>query len=137
MSVFGLILVRRSLRIQSECGKIRTWITPNMDIFHAVTVSYYNQLKYHQMFLSVKSELGLKTVHIRSYSGPYFSAFGLNADQNNSEYGHFLHSVIEQDGKTLWWKNLKWVKQKSKKTTRKNPNKLFQIHHKRETKALN
>ena len=31
----------------------------------------------------------MKSVRIRSYSGPYFSAFGLNTDQNNSEYGHF------------------------------------------------
>ena len=42
----------------------------------------------------------VKCVRIRSYSGPHFSAFGLNterysvrmrenADQNNSEYGHF------------------------------------------------
>ena len=53
----------------------------------------------------------VKSVHIRSYSGPYFPAFGLNmdrysvlrispysvrmrenTDQNNSEYGHFLRS---------------------------------------------
>ena len=27
-----------SLRIQSECGKIRTRITPNTDTFHAVMV---------------------------------------------------------------------------------------------------
>ena len=27
------------------------------------------------------------------YSGLYFPAFGLNSDQNNSEYGHFLRSV--------------------------------------------
>ena len=27
---------RRSLRIQSECGKMRTRITPNMDTFYAV-----------------------------------------------------------------------------------------------------
>ena len=31
----------------------------------------------------------IKSVRIRSYSGQYFSAFGLN----NSEYEHFLHSV--------------------------------------------
>ena len=31
----------------------------------------------------------MKSVRIRSYSGPYFSAFGLNTDKNNSEYGHF------------------------------------------------
>ena len=57
----------------------------------------------------------VKCVRIRSYSGPHFPAFGLNserygvsllysvqmrenADQNNSEYGHFLssegHTVI-------------------------------------------
>ena len=31
----------------------------------------------------------VKSVRIRSYSGLCFSAFGLNTDQNNSEYGHF------------------------------------------------
>ena len=49
----------------------------------------------------------VKSVRIRSYSGPYFPAFGLNSpylsgfspnagntDQNNSEYGHFLRSDI-------------------------------------------
>ena len=42
----------------------------------------------------------VKSARIRSYSGPYFPAFGLmysvrireNADQNNSEYGHFSGS---------------------------------------------
>ena len=34
----------------------------------------------------------VKCVRIRRYSGPYFLAFGLNTDQNNSEYRHFLHS---------------------------------------------
>ena len=47
-----------------------------------------------------------KSVRIRSYSGPYFPAFGLNTerysysvrmrentDQNTSEYGHFLPSA--------------------------------------------
>ena len=46
-----------------------------------------------------------KSVHIRSYSGPQFCALGLNterhagmsecgknAEQDNSEYGHFLRS---------------------------------------------
>ena len=33
--MFGVILVR----IQSECVKIRTRITPNMDTFHAVKVT--------------------------------------------------------------------------------------------------
>ena len=37
-SAFGLSTERYgvSLPIQSKCGKIRTWITPNMDTFHAV-----------------------------------------------------------------------------------------------------
>ena len=35
----------------------------------------------------------VKSVRIWSYSAPYFPAFGLNADQNTSEYGHFLRST--------------------------------------------
>ena len=31
----------------------------------------------------------MKSVHIRSYFGSHFPTFGLNTDQNNSEYGHF------------------------------------------------
>ena len=31
-----------------------------------------------------------KIVRIRIYSGPYFPAFGLNTDQNNSEYGKMI-----------------------------------------------
>ena len=34
-----------------------------------------------------------KSVRIRSFTYPYFPAFGLNTDQKNSEYGHFSHSV--------------------------------------------
>ena len=34
----------------------------------------------------------VKSVLIRSFSGPYFPAFGLNTDQKNSEYGHFSRS---------------------------------------------
>ena len=39
---FGLNTERYevSLRIQSECGKIRTRKTPNKDIFYAVTISF-------------------------------------------------------------------------------------------------
>ena len=36
----------------------------------------------------------MKSVLILSYSSPYFPAFGLNTDQNNSEYGHILRSKI-------------------------------------------
>ena len=42
-----------------------------------------------------------KTVGFPSFSGPYFSAFGLNTeiygvymDQRNSEYGHFFCIVL-------------------------------------------
>ena len=35
----------------------------------------------------------VKSVRIRSYSGPYFPAFGLSTDQNNSESGRFSYSV--------------------------------------------
>ena len=34
-----------------------------------------------------------KKCRIWSCSGPYFPAFGLNTDQNNSEYGHFSGSA--------------------------------------------
>ena len=34
----------------------------------------------------------IKSVRIRGYSGPNFPAFGLNTDQNSSEYGHFSRS---------------------------------------------
>ena len=35
----------------------------------------------------------VKSVRIRSCSGPHFSAFGLNMGQINSEYGHFLRNA--------------------------------------------
>ena len=35
----------------------------------------------------------MKSGPIRSNSGMYFLAFEPNADQNNSEIGHILHSV--------------------------------------------
>ena len=45
----------------------------------------------------------VKIFRIRSYSGQYFPAFGLNtvrmgenADQNNFEYGHFLLNVQQR-----------------------------------------
>ena len=34
----------------------------------------------------------VKSDRMWSSSGPYFTAFGLNTDQNNFEYRHFLHS---------------------------------------------
>ena len=58
----------------------------------------------------------MKSVHIRTYSGPYFPAFELNTerhevslriqpefgkiiDQNNNEYGHILCSANFQHSK--------------------------------------
>ena len=42
MSVFPRIWTKYgeilSFRIQSECGKMRTRVTPNMDTFYAVTI---------------------------------------------------------------------------------------------------
>ena len=62
-------------------------------------------LKCENLFLSVIVHC-VKSVHIRSYSGSYFPVFGLNTDQNNSEYGHFLCSGICEkvsiDGVTLF-----------------------------------
>ena len=40
----------------------------------------------------------MKTVHIRSYSGPYSVRMRQNTDQNNSEYGHFLRSSTDEFG---------------------------------------
>ena len=36
----------------------------------------------------------MKSVRVRSYSSSYFPAFGLNTDQNNSEYEHFFRRGI-------------------------------------------
>ena len=37
----------------------------------------------------------MKSVLIRSYSGPYSARMRQNMDQNNSEYGHFLCSATK------------------------------------------
>ena len=55
-------------------------------------------------YLYLSSSHCVKSVHIRSFSGPYFPAFGLNTDQKNSEYGHFSHIVFY-----LVYKHLKVV----------------------------
>ena len=39
----------------------------------------------------------VKSIRIRSSSGPYFPEFGPNAYQNNSEYGHFLRRDIHRE----------------------------------------
>ena len=44
--------------------------------------------------LNMYEEHCMKSVRIRSYSDPHFPASGLNTDQNNSEYEHFLFSGV-------------------------------------------
>ena len=62
---------------------------------------FWNNLKLHQHHC-------MKSVHIRSYSSPYFPTRRLdtysvalreNTDQNNSDYGHFLRST---------WRKQQW-----------------------------
>ena len=57
MSVFGVILVR----IQSECEKIQTRITPNMDIFHTVSAIRLagNRALINLFILKVLTSFGL------------------------------------------------------------------------------
>ena len=44
------------------------------------------------MSLAIFSEFSEFSLALVSFSGPYFTAFGLNTDQKNSEYGHSLRS---------------------------------------------
>ena len=44
----------------------------------------------------------VKVVQIRSFSCPYFPAFGLNVDQRNSAFGHFSPSVCISLFKSRW-----------------------------------
>ena len=54
-----------------------------------------------------KTKHCVKSVHVQSYSGPYFPAFGLNTDQNNSEYGHFSRREKSKQKYHMEWLN--WV----------------------------
>ena len=81
-------------------------------------VQQYSNPSSHSVFPKTPKTLDchyVKSVHILSYSGPHFPAFGLNtdryyvsiriqsdcwetADQNNSEYRHFSRSVYVLSG---------------------------------------
>ena len=50
------------------------------------SINVWQVLKHASPFFDSHS---VKNVGIRSFSGPYFPAFGLNTDQKNSEYGNF------------------------------------------------
>ena len=56
----------------------------------------YNRRSYStvllQYYIMSEDQHCVKSVRIRSFSGPYFPAFGLHTDQKNSEYRHFSHS---------------------------------------------
>ena len=50
-----------SLRIQSECGKIRTRITPNMDTFYAVLSNYYTRKNIKKSFRNKQFKISAPT----------------------------------------------------------------------------
>ena len=52
-------------------------------LFWALKLTYMSDLLVHHC---------VKSVRIRSYSGPYSVRMRENTDQNNSEYGHFSHN---------------------------------------------
>ena len=54
---FGLNAERHgvSLCIQSECGKIQTWITPNTDTFYVVKESDNSTIGYPIRFVNINS----------------------------------------------------------------------------------
>ena len=114
MSIFGVILVRvcpafshiwnlfpYSFLMRENAGQIWVRITPNTETFYAVQDSdaellLFKSFPYSELFWSAFV--------------PHFPTFGLNTErcgvslrihsecekntgQNNSEYGHFLHSA--------------------------------------------
>ena len=54
--------------------------------------SKYSQVNVLLELVFSKVAHCVKSVLIRSYSGPYSVQMRENTDQNNSEYGHFLRS---------------------------------------------
>ena len=77
---FGLITERYelSLRIQSECGKIRTWNNSYLDTFHAVINAYFDQ-----MFSKTLCKLVFK--FLQAYGKWAFSEFALLKEQMDLE----------------------------------------------------
>ena len=63
-------------------------------IFYQINtnMTYMNMLTFEHSEANPDITHCVKSVRIGSYSGPYFPAFGLNTDQDNSEYRHFLRS---------------------------------------------
>ena len=78
-----------SLHIQSECGKMRTRITPSTDTFHAVHI-VEELYDYPGLLYRVKS------VRTWSFSSLYFPAFELNT----KVYSTNLH--IQSEYEKIW-----------------------------------
>ena len=98
----------------NEVSRHKAWLVLQMSflLFHFDTVTLWLSNIFLVCWESTWSFFWnrimhcVKSIGIRSYSGPYFPAFGLNTPylsvfipnsrentyQNNFEYGHFLHS---------------------------------------------
>ena len=73
---------RESLRIQSECGKMRTRITPNTNTFYAVKSSYINKVfSFYFEFISCYSleYLSLYVLSVKNVSSTSSSYFFVSA----------------------------------------------------------
>ena len=113
------------LRIQSECGKIRTRITPNTDPFYAGSKStnktiitlWWRENWWTTITMWKVSKYGV-------FSGPYFPLFGLNTERygvnlhiqsecgkirtrKNSVFGHFHAVYMKVKLYKIAWKLLK------------------------------
>ena len=74
------------------------WLRPRRNLVKGLILRVWCKRNLIKLSLESRKSLSLcqhcvKSVRIRSYSGPYFPAFGLNTDQNNCEHGHFLRSA--------------------------------------------
>ena len=81
--------------------------------FFCITLRKISEIHLEPSQISVmklfpKTVCYLESVRILSFSGPYFSAFGLNTDQKISEYGHFSRSIVN-DFSYMFDKYLKYA----------------------------
>ena len=63
-----------------------------LQLYHRKTLPRLLSKEFSIIFRTVFFHC-MKSVRNRSYSCPCFSAFGINTDQNNSEYRHVIRSV--------------------------------------------
>ena len=83
-----------------------TYLSSSAQLFYTVTLillscpvnnDFYIEFFFKKLisiFCFPQKHHCVKSVRIRSHSGSYFKAFGLNTDQNNSEYGNFSRSAF-------------------------------------------